>query len=121
MCSSSNTPYYKHEPKVLSNEVLALAQRHLEEWRQLNQELASQGKFVVKGKLHQFVLTTTINNHHVEELMEGLFSFDEGRRILAWSGVHLLGLGYISDEMWGNFQDWMETGYLLNMSEKYVM
>ncbi len=89
--------------------VRALAATHLDSWKALNQALASNGRFHIGDGPDGVVLSTTLGDRKVEDLMGELMGFPEGRRILAWSGVHLLGLAFISDPMWVQFQDWAEA------------
>ncbi len=90
------------------NSILSVqALNNLQLWEGLNKELAPNGALVIDPNGYEIVLRSELGSRSVVSLMRGLMKFPEGRRILAWSGIHLLGVAFITDEMWGRFQDWV--------------
>jgi len=88
------------------------AEVNLRAWKDLNRQLAPDGRITVPGPGGDIVVTTSLNGHRTEDLMDALAKLPEGRRTLAWSGVHRVGVAYISDRMWTRFQDRLERAGL---------
>ncbi len=84
------------------------ANKHLAKWKDLMNQLAPNDTIIVGNPEAPLVLTKTLNGHNITELMDALLSFPQGVKMLAWSGIHLVGLAYISDPMWSRFQDIVE-------------